>query len=146
MERALVIVQDSENGRELVKLAGKIISGLDGTLLIVFPRSESSYEEELQRKARSGVQIESMEDALGVAERIADSVAKDALADHNVEYETRGFLGEIPEDLLRLAEDEGCDHVFVTGEARSPTGKALFGDTAQRILLNFDGPVTSLIR
>jgi len=32
--------------------------------------------------------------------------------------------------------------VFVRGRRRSPTGKAVFGDTAQAVILNFDGFVT----
>jgi len=35
--------------------------------------------------------------------------------------------------------------VFLTGKKRSPTGKAVFGDRSQAIILNFDGPVTTLL-
>lgn len=38
--------------------------------------------------------------------------------------------------------DYNCDHVFAIGNYRSPTGKAVFGDTAQRLILSFPGYVT----
>jgi nucleotide-binding universal stress UspA family protein len=46
--------------------------------------------------------------------------------------------------VLAEARHRGCDHVFVTGRKRSPAGKAIFGDVAQRIVLEFDGAVTVL--
>ena len=33
-------------------------------------------------------------------------------------------------------------HLSSPGQQRSPSGKALFGDTAQQVVLNFPGPVT----
>lgn len=43
---------------------------------------------------------------------------------------------------LNAAEAHNCDHIFIAGRRRSPTGKAIFGDWVQRVLLNFDGLVT----
>lgn len=53
-------------------------------------------------------------------------------------------LGDAADTVLAEARHRGCDHVFVTGRKRSPAGKAIFGDVAQRIVLEFDGAVTVL--
>lgn len=49
---------------------------------------------------------------------------------------------EQAEALIRLGEKHDCDHAFITGQNRSPSGKALFGDDPQQVLLNFEGYVT----
>ena len=60
----------------------------------------------------------------------------------DVEYEAVGMLGDKEEQILELAHERDCDHIFISGRKRSPTGKALFGDLAQSVLLKFDGTVT----
>ncbi|MFC6725558.1 universal stress protein, partial [Halobium palmae] len=49
---------------------------------------------------------------------------------------------DVAETVLEVAQERGCDHAFLLGKRRSPTGKALFGDVAQQVVLNFDGYVT----
>ncbi|WP_254273140.1 universal stress protein [Haloarcula marina] len=45
-------------------------------------------------------------------------------------------------NVLDTAAEHDCDHAFIVGTSRSPTGKAVFGDFAQRVILNFDGYTT----
>lgn len=46
------------------------------------------------------------------------------------------------ETILNVSDQFGCDHLFITGPRRSPTGKAIFGDVAQQLLLQYPGFVT----
>ena len=66
----------------------------------------------------------------------------DLLDDAGVDTETRGAIGEHGERIVDLAEEVDADMVFVGGRRRSPTGKAVFGSTAQEVLLNSPCPVT----
>jgi nucleotide-binding universal stress UspA family protein len=59
-----------------------------------------------------------------------------------VSYSVEGEVGDHAEAIVRLAEDVGADRVFVGGRKRSPTGKAMFGSTAQQVMLNAPCPVT----
>jgi len=46
------------------------------------------------------------------------------------------------ERIVELAETVGADLIIVGGRKRSPAGKAVFGSTAQEVMLNAPCPVT----
>jgi len=93
-------------------------------------------------------------DQLGIdhdAEHSPDDVAKrhrvvrtlgDALTVADVDYSIQGRVGDHGEEIVSLAEELDADLVVVGGRKRSPVGKAVFGSTAQRIMLDAPCPVT----
>lgn len=145
MERALVVVYPIDGIEWLVAEAGRLAGGVEAGLVVLYARSESDYEDE-RRAVEEVLAIESSSYDIGQAmegaERVAAEVAEKALADVEVDYETVGAVGDSADRILAVAEEHGCDHVFIHGRRRSPTGKAIFGDTAQQVILNFEGPVT----
>ena len=145
MERALVAVFPIEGIEWLVAEAGRLAGGVGAGLTVLYARSEADYEED-RRAVEDVMSLEASTYDVGQASeganRVAAEIATDALADVDVEYETMGAIGDSAERILSVAEEQGCDHVFIPGRRRSPTGKAIFGDTAQQVILNFPGPVT----
>ncbi|MBP2251194.1 universal stress protein [Halarchaeum nitratireducens] len=65
-----------------------------------------------------------------------------ALDEAEVDYTIRGEIGTHGERIVDLAETEDADLVIVGGRKRSPTGKAVFGSTAQEVMLSAPCPVT----
>ncbi|MCT9095018.1 universal stress protein [Haloarchaeobius sp. HME9146] len=59
-----------------------------------------------------------------------------------IDHTVRGGLGEYSQGIADLAEEEDADLVVVGGRKRSPTGKAVFGSTAQEVMLTAHCPVT----
>ncbi|MEF8852105.1 MAG: universal stress protein [Haloarculaceae archaeon] len=83
-----------------------------------------------------------------------DTVAKRSVAvrdltalldEADVDYTVRGRTadsGAVGGEIVDLAEEADADLVVVGGRKRSPTGKAVFGSTAQEVMLEAPCPVT----
>lgn len=64
------------------------------------------------------------------------------LADRGVSASVVRRHGEPSAEVLAEARANDADVIVIGGKKRSPVGKALFGSTAQSILLEADRPVT----
>lgn len=82
-------------------------------------------------------------DPSAVAERHVETrTIAQSLDAAGIDYEIRGSVGDRGESIVRLAEDVDADRVLVGGRRRSPAGKAVFGSTAQEVMLSSPCPVT----
>jgi nucleotide-binding universal stress UspA family protein len=150
MQPSLVVVDDTDAHEHLLREAGYIAAATETPLVLLSWISK----EEIERNAEA---LQAMSDAVhssfdanlarDVATQFAHEAADAALEDAggSVEYEVVSVVtddGALADEVLNVAEEHGCDHVYIVGRKRSPTGKALFGDVAQRVVLNFDGLVT----
>lgn len=78
------------------------------------------------------------------ARRFARRFVTETIADANMELiQPRGRVGDIAEEILAEATQLDPRFIVIGGRRRTPVGKALFGSTAQEILLNADWPVVS---
>ena len=149
MDRPLVVYDDENT--ELLEQAGEIAAGVDAELIVLSLMTADEF-----REAREALDVVAQEEhtayddsvVIDAAKKQAREAAKDVF-DDDVDYRVVGARigdGESEADrILEVGSDNDVDHVFITGQKRSPTGKAVFGDRVQSIILNFDGPVTSLL-
>lgn len=148
MDRALVVVDDTDRHRELLREAGELAAGVGADLVLLSVMTEDEYEQDMETfESIAGIEHIGFgdEQIMEVAENFVESIAREELSGIDVDYEIVGAVVE--EDgharrIIRAAENRGCDHIFLSGRRRTPAGKAIFGDTAQRVILNFDGRVT----
>ncbi|WP_436931399.1 universal stress protein [Halosimplex halobium] len=149
MDRPLVVYDDENT--ELLEEAGEIAAGVDAQLIVLSLMTADEF-----REAREALDVVAKEEHTAYDDSVViDAAKKQAretageLFDDDVDYRIVGARigdGESEADrILEVADDNNVDHVFITGQKRSPTGKAVFGDRVQSIILNFDGPVTSLL-
>ncbi|HET7322798.1 MAG TPA: universal stress protein [Halococcus sp.] len=144
MQRALAVVEPDEHTQEMVREAAELAEGVGAELVLLHVTTEEEFhdnQEQLSKASTSGAGMYNVEKAQEGAQQYAQNVANELLSDLDVAVTPVGKLGERREEILSTDEEYDCDYVFITGRKRSPTGKALFGDDAQAIVLNFEGKV-----
>ncbi|ARS91023.1 universal stress protein [Natrarchaeobaculum aegyptiacum] len=141
MDAILVVLLDESPDEELLAAANRHCLGTDTTAVVSRFVDEARYQSSLQQDVRSGNDLEDVDDLEERARETAAAVASQAF-DDAVETSALGVVGTLPESVLETAAESDCGQVFLTGRRRSPVGKAVFGDVAQQIMLEFDGPVT----
>ncbi len=144
MENALAVVDSTETSKRLVREAGELAAGVGAELTVLHITDDDEYADQREQLAEVTEvgSVYSRGQARDGARTYAADVGRAVLDDIDVEYEPMGALGDTVDVILETIDEEGIDHVFVTGPKRSPAGKALFGDDTQRIVLDADVPVT----
>ncbi|EJN59383.1 Nucleotide-binding universal stress protein, UspA family [Halogranum rubrum] len=147
MNRALVVVTDSTRSKQILREAGELAASNDAELVLLSVAPTESYEDTHDAVASIGSSdlVYTIEQAEESAVRNIERTASEAFDGLDVDYHTKAVFGREVDSILDVAEAYDCDHLFIAGRRRSPTGKALFGDLTQQVLLTFDGPVTVLL-
>lgn len=145
LETVLVAVEskDSEAIERLAETAVDIAKPAGAQVVIGYVFANGEYDtarERLQFDPDGEVTPSVVaERAVGVRQ-LADLLA-DAGIDHQVRAR-RGNGSDEGELLAELGEETGADLAIVGGRERTPAGKAVFGSTAQTLMLAADYPVT----
>lgn len=126
---------------KLLTSAIEIADNAEATVYMLNLFSEEQYDD-----LRDEMSVESGFGMLSpdtLAERVEDiRLAVDQFEEDDIDYEIRGVSGGVPaEQIIQKTAELDIDMVLVSGEQRSPTGKALFGDLAQEVLLQAPVPV-----
>lgn len=145
MRQALIVVEPTTAGEDLLQRAGELCNGIYDKIILLRVIDRNDYTDSLQRKVRSSGDINNIDDIIEEARQTTVKAAEEAFINIDVPYEIITKVGDVPEDIITEAEKRDSDHIFLVGKRRSPTGKAVFGDIAQTVILNFDGFVTLTI-
>ena len=148
LDRVILSITPSDRAalEGLVEATMDVVEPSDATVYLLYLFPDGDYESTLER-----MDIEPTSGALSPDEVAArhDSVRTPAsmLDAHDIDYEIRGVAGgDASGQVVKRADELDADLVVVAGRQRSPTGKAMFGDHAQQVLLNAATPVLYVTR
>ncbi|SFS11434.1 Nucleotide-binding universal stress protein, UspA family [Halomicrobium zhouii] len=152
MERALVVLETGEDGQTILREASELAAGVDAHLDVLALMTPEEYEEKRESLEAAGKGEHTTYNERAVLDNLrqrSEGTVEETLDGLDLDWDVvAARLGDSETEadrILQSAEKNDTDHVFLTGKKRSPTGKAVFGDRAQAIILNFDGPVTTLL-
>lgn len=132
---------DADRVEELAEAAIEVAAPAGATVVLAHVFTDDQYAKVVDRLEFNRPPAEVNSDEVASRERTIKTLAS-ALREAGVEVEIRGAVGEHGKTIVGLAEAVGADRVIVGGRNRSPTGKAVFGSTAQTVLLSAPCPVT----
>jgi nucleotide-binding universal stress UspA family protein len=131
-------VDRSDRAEKVISEAAALAEKFDDEIHLVHAVRRSELLDSGFVGATSKKEIDA-EDARDAAEEIAEEKAGEL----QVPYESVGLVGEPSKAVVKYADEQDVRYVVVSPRKRSRTGKALFGSTAQSILLNATCPVVS---
>jgi nucleotide-binding universal stress UspA family protein len=132
---------DADRTDELAETVIEVAQPANATVVLAHVFTQDEYNEVLENLEMDDESGQVRPDE--VASRhstIRDLRRKLEAAD--VDYDVRGDIGDHGSTIVELATGVAADRVVVGGRRRSPTGKAVFGSTAQEVLLSSPCPVT----
>jgi nucleotide-binding universal stress UspA family protein len=141
LETLVVAVGPNDEDRtdELTTAILDIAEPTDAGVVLLHAFSESAYEKGIDE---AGFDPDSPPSADELAARLegVDELAG-ALEAADIEHEIRGVIGPEGDSILEETEAIDGDLLYLSGRRRSPTGKAVFGSTSHRIMMNASCPV-----
>ena len=130
----------SKNAERIVSEAARITDRFDTELHVLHVAGQYETSERVRLDALDGsvdpVELDDDERAQAHAASIASSVTDD--------YTAVGLVGYPEDEILRYSTEHDAEYIVISGRKRSAIGKALFGSTAQAILLEADRPVVAV--
>ena len=147
MDRLLAILDHREESLALIEEMAELADGVGAEVFVLSLLTKDEFEEqaEVTGAVRS---VEGSQGGVMSGSDAAKSIGERTLAENIPGVEVDRVIGEVADDddrvdiVLERADDHDVDHIALVGRRRSPTGKAIFGDVAQGVILNFDGYVT----
>jgi len=142
LETVLLALGPNDDTRieELARTVTDIAGPSNATVVLAHVFTPEEYEEATNR-------LDFVDSADADVDEVAQRLStmrevEKALNDAGIDYRITGRIGEHGARIVDMAEEENVDHIIVGGRRRSPTGKAVFGSTAQHVLLESPAPVT----
>lgn len=150
MDRPLVVTDPSDRAPELIQEAGALAEAAGVPLMVLTVVSQEEFEgdAEVMRSIADAEGTEYQRRPAEYAEDVAESAVSDLLSDFDIDTETIGRKVSTDDErsdvILEVARENACDYILLVGRRRRPSGKVIFGDTAQDVILNFDDYVVTL--
>lgn len=141
----LAAIDENERSRTVATIAADLAATYDEPLVALHVVPNEDFEEHKAAIERVGEQKSySFTQEESSAEQFVRAFVEESVDDFgDLDFEARGRVGDVTEEILAEAESLDPRYLVISGRRRSPSGKAVFGSTAQRLLLNAECPVVT---
>lgn len=141
----LVAIDENERSRIVANIGFDLAEAYDDDLVALHVMPEEDFD--AHRRAIQNIpefRDYSIEHAKDSAAKFAKEFVVESVKDIGPQrIDARGRIGDVPEEILSEADSLEPRFLVISGRRRSPAGKAIFGNTAQQILLNAECPVVT---
>jgi nucleotide-binding universal stress UspA family protein len=141
----LAAIDENERSEIVAKVATDLAEAYDDTLVALHVVPQEDFE--AHKESLQGIpefQDYSLTQEMDSAERFAREFVQQSVdTDDLKQFEARGRVGNPTDEILAEAASLDPRFLVISGRRRSPTGKAVFGNTSQQILLNAECPVVT---
>ncbi|ADJ16400.1 universal stress protein [Halalkalicoccus jeotgali] len=132
--------EDEDRAKRLAETAIEVADPTGAHVVLSHVFSDQEFDEVIDRLDFDA--SENPDPSAVAARHVTTRTVAQSLDATDVDYEIRGSVGDRGEAIVELAKAVEADRIIVGGRRRSPTGKAVFGSTAQEVLLSAPCPVT----
>jgi nucleotide-binding universal stress UspA family protein len=134
----LAAVSEKHSSNPIITTAHELAGALDQELLLLHVVPEDEFESHRETVLDAvGTDDYSFTQEEQSAAKLSETIAKETL-DGFDDKPVRGIgrIGDPATEIVSVADEYDVSYLVIGRYKRSPTGKALFGSTAQSVLLN----------
>lgn len=147
LETILVPIGSSENDRiqTLADTVAEIAGPMHLTIVILHVFTKHRFERLVEQLNYDSDELPAPDEVVKrvVAIRKLARELNTPFRNHGMTVDVEGRISEtVGSEIITVADDINAQRIVVGGRKRTPTGKAVFGSTAQKILLDAPCPVT----
>lgn len=144
----LAAIDENERSEQTVSIAHDLARTYDEPLVVLHVVPTEDYE--AHREALQAIpefREFSIEQEAQSAKQFAERFTRNAVEDLDPQrLDSKGRVGNPATEILAEVSAIEPRYLVIGGRRRSPVGKAVFGSTAQKLLLNAECPVVSRFR